>query len=101
MIFIVEINIPRVLSPNSDDWHDESLPGSCVCIYDYWLWWEGAEEGKKRKTRLKRLFCGAGPACMLLLAKLPLDIRPRFHSGHIRGFQGHSNRAVSLCLLPQ
>src|SRR6267143_2564543 len=43
--------------------------------------WEGAEEGKKRKTRQKRLFCDAGPACMLLLAKLPLVIRPRFHSG--------------------
>src|SRR6267143_620724 len=35
--------------------------------------WEGAEEGKKRKTRQERLFCDAGPACMLLLAKLPLS----------------------------
>jgi len=24
MIFIVEINIPRILLPNSHDWHDES-----------------------------------------------------------------------------
>jgi hypothetical protein len=33
MIFIVEINIPRVLFPNSDDWHDESGAGSRRMIF--------------------------------------------------------------------
>ena len=51
----------------------------------------GVEERKDVRLARKKLFRDIELARIFSQTKLPLVIRLRFHSGHIRGFQVHSN----------